>query len=62
MRRKSLEHKAFFMREQWGNAGFGFESSQYLHQGGLYNLGISGEMKYRVLRGLELQVSAGAAW
>jgi hypothetical protein len=49
-------------REQWGNAGFGVQTSQYLHQGGLYNFGISGEMNYRVLRGLELQVAAGAAW
>jgi hypothetical protein len=49
-------------REQWGNAGVGFQSSQYLHDGGLYNVGLSGEVSYRVLRGLELNVAAGAAW
>lgn len=49
-------------REQWGNAGVGFESSQYMHGGGLYNVGVSADLSYRITRGLEFNVSAGAAW
>lgn len=49
-------------REAWGNAGFGLQSSQYLHGSGLYSLGLSGEMSYRIARGLELNVSAGGSW
>jgi hypothetical protein len=49
-------------REQWGNAGVGVQTSQYLHGSGLYNVGIGGEVSYRVARGLELSVSADASW
>jgi len=49
-------------REAWGNAGFGVQSAQYLHGSGLYSLGLSGEMSYRIARGLELNVSAGGSW
>ncbi|TVP54487.1 MAG: hypothetical protein EA351_13160 [Gemmatimonadales bacterium] len=48
-------------REQWGNAGLGFESSQYLHDTDLYSYGLSGDVSYRISRGLELNVSGDAS-
>jgi hypothetical protein len=42
----------------WGNAGVGIDASQYLHESGLYNVGASGNVSFRVLRGLELYMSA----
>ena len=48
-------------REQWGNAGVGVDTNQYLHDGGsFYSLGINGDLSYRILRGLELNLSGGA--
>jgi hypothetical protein len=49
-------------REEWGNAGLGIDANQYLHSGGeYYSFGISGDVSYRILRGLELNFSAGAS-
>ncbi len=49
-------------REEWGNAGLGIDANQYLHSGGeYYSFGISGDVSYRILRGLELNLSAGAS-
>ncbi|MDZ7781313.1 MAG: hypothetical protein U5R14_15470 [Gemmatimonadota bacterium] len=49
-------------REQWGNAGVGVDANQYLHSGGeFYSFGVSGNLSYRILRGLELNFSAGAS-
>jgi hypothetical protein len=49
-------------REQWGNAGLGIDTNQYLHGGGgFYSLGISGNLSYRILRGLEMNLSGGAS-
>jgi hypothetical protein len=42
----------------WGNAGLGLDASQYLHKSGLYNLGASANISLRVMRGLELSLSA----
>jgi hypothetical protein len=47
-------------REEWGNAGVGIESSQYLHDVELYSFGFSGDISYRITRGLEINLSAGA--
>ncbi len=49
-------------REEWGNAGVGFESAQYLHDMDLYSFGFSGDVSYRITRGLELNVSGGASF
>jgi hypothetical protein len=46
---------------QWGNAGIGLDASQYLHAGGLYNFGASGNISVRVARGLELSLSANGS-
>lgn len=49
-------------REEWGNAGLGIDANQYLHDGGeFYSFGVSGDLSYRILRGLELNFSAGAS-
>ncbi len=49
-------------REEWGNAGLGIDANQYLHSGGeYYSFGLSGDVSYRILRGLELNFSAGAS-
>lgn len=42
----------------WGNAGVGLDASQYLHESGLYNLGASANVSLRIMRGLELSLSA----
>jgi hypothetical protein len=49
-------------REEWGNAGVGFESAQYLHDRSLHSFGFSGDLNYRIARGLELNVSGEAAF
>ncbi len=49
------------VREPWGNAGVGLDANQYLHDRGFYGLGVSGEVSYRVARGLELTLSGGYA-
>jgi hypothetical protein len=48
------------VREPWGNAGVGFDASQYLHDLDLYSFGLSGEVSYRISRGLELSLSGDA--
>lgn len=45
----------------WGNAGVGIDASQYLHRSGLYNLGASGNISLRIMRGLELSLSASGS-
>jgi hypothetical protein len=56
--RVALQYRA---REEWGNAGVGFETAQYLHDASLYSLGFNGDLNYRILRGLELSLSGSAS-
>ncbi len=49
------------VREPWGNAGVGFDSSQYLHDTSLYSFGLNGEISYRISRGLDLNLSGSAS-
>ena len=49
-------------REQWGNAGGSVTYSQYLHQGGLYSVGLNGNLSFRITRGLDLSLSGNASW
>lgn len=49
-------------REAWGNSGIGIESAQYIHDMGLYSFSIDGDLSYRITRGLEINLSAGAAF
>lgn len=57
--RMGVQYRA---REQWGNAGVGFETAQYLHDMGLYSFGFQGDLSYRITRGLELNLSGGASF
>jgi hypothetical protein len=57
--RVAVQYRA---REEWGNAGVGFDTSQYLHDASLYSMGFAGDLSYRVTRGLELNLSAEAAF
>ncbi|MEX1258463.1 MAG: hypothetical protein WEG36_12670 [Gemmatimonadota bacterium] len=44
--------------EDWGNAGISLNAAQYLHQGGLYSFGASGNLQFRIIRGLDLNLNA----
>jgi hypothetical protein len=48
-------------REEWGNAGLGVNYSQYLHDTSFYRAGLNGNVNYRILRGLDLSISANAS-
>jgi len=58
LHRMAVQYNA---REEWGNAGVGAEVSQYLHDSGLYSFGISGNVNFRIVRGLDLNVSGSAS-
>ncbi|MEX2471754.1 MAG: hypothetical protein WEA34_06215 [Gemmatimonadota bacterium] len=59
LHRVGVQYRA---REEWGNAGLGIDANQYLHDGGeFYSFGFNGDLNYRILRGLELNFSAGAS-
>jgi hypothetical protein len=58
LHRLGVQYRA---REEWGNAGIGVDAFQYLHHGRLYSFGVSGDLSYRLFRGLELNVSGSAS-
>jgi len=47
--------------QPWGNASISVDASQYLHGRGLYSYGASGSLSFRVVRGLELSLSASGS-
>ncbi len=49
-------------REGWGNAGIGMELSQYLHDFGLYEAELDGNISLRITRGLDLNLSGSTSW
>ncbi len=57
LHRLGIQYRAV---EGWGNAGVNFSASQYLHRSGLYSFGVNGNISFRVARGLELNLNAGA--
>jgi hypothetical protein len=57
LHRLGIQYRAV---EGWGNAGVNFSASQYLHRSGLYSFGVNGNVSFRVARGLELSLNAGA--
>ncbi len=48
--------------EGWGNAGISADAFQYLHARGLYSVGLSGNLSFRVVRGLDLNLNASSSW
>lgn len=55
LHRLGIQYRAV---EGWGNAGVSLDASQYLHASGLYSIEASGNVSFRLLRGLELSLSA----
>lgn len=49
-------------REDWGNARLGVETSQYLHDTSLYSASVRGSINYRIVRGLELELSGSTSY
>lgn len=46
--------------ETWGTASVSASASQFLHQEDLYSYGLQGNLTFRIVRGLDLTVSANA--
>jgi len=49
-------------RETWGSAAVGLSYSQYLHKGGLYQVGLNADLSFRLARGIDLTVIGNASW
>jgi hypothetical protein len=49
-------------REAWGDAGVGINYSQYLHDLGLYQAEMEGDVSVRITRGLNLDFSGSTSW
>ena len=48
----------FSQRQAWGNASIRMSASAYLHDSDLYNLSLRGNLRFRITRGLELNMGA----
>lgn len=44
----------FSQRQDWGDAGVTLQGSQFLHDTGLYNISLRGDIDYRVVRGFSI--------
>ncbi len=51
----------FSMKEQWGNATFGLEAFQYLHDLSKHRVELFGRLNVRLFRGLDFNVNGGVA-
>ena len=47
--------------QKWGSINVGLEWSNYFHDWGLNNLSLSGNMEFRITRGLSLTIGGGAS-
>ena len=45
-------------RQAWGNASIRLSGSTYLHDADLYNVSLRGDLEFRIMRGLDLEVGA----
>ena len=45
-----------FQRQPWGESRVSIDASQYLHDTSKWNLSLSGDVEFRIVRGLELDV------
>ena len=48
-----------FQRQPWGQATMSVSGSQFLHDLGLWNVALFGNLEFRVFRGLELELRGG---
>jgi hypothetical protein len=53
---------SFSSRQTWGDAGFSLRGSHYLHDFGLYNRSIQGDINYRIARGISVFARGDVAW
>jgi hypothetical protein len=51
-----------FQRQPWGESRVSIDGSQYLHDRGKWNVSLSGDVEFRVFRGLELEVRGDLAF
>ncbi len=58
---QSLE-VSFDSNQPWGNAGIAVRASHYLHDFDLYNRSLSGNVSYRVTRGVNLFANGDISW
>ncbi len=48
--------------QTWGEAGIRLRGSHFLHDSGLYNVSLRGNINFRITRGLSLNASGNLAW
>ena len=53
---------SFSSRQTWGDAGFSIRASHYLHDFGLYNRSVQGDINYRITRGISVFARGNLAW
>jgi hypothetical protein len=53
---------SFDSNQPWGNAGISIRASHYLHDFGLYNRSLQGNVSYRVTRGVNLFANGDISW
>jgi hypothetical protein len=53
---------SFDSNQPWGNAGIGVRASHYLHDFGLYNRSVQGNVSYRITRGVNLNANGNISW
>ena len=50
---------SLFQRQPWGETRIALSGSQFLHDPGLWNVSLFGDVEFRIVRGLELQLRGG---
>jgi hypothetical protein len=50
------------LRQTWGDAGITARGSHFLHDTGLYNVSVRGNVNYRIARGFSVNARGDVAW
>ncbi len=58
---QSLEFE-LSQRQPWGDASVGMTGSHFLHDAGLYNVRLDGEIDFRIARGLSINAQGNISW
>jgi hypothetical protein len=51
-----------FQQQPWGESFVSIDASQFLHDGTKWNVGLNGELEFRITRGLNLDLEGGVGW
>ena len=51
-----------FQQQAWGESFVSVDASQFLHDGTKWNVGLNGELEFRITRGLNLDLEGGVGW